>query len=225
MRRSSPPVRSVALPHYHVRSAPDHLAVGVVLDRAVLQLVEEAAGRSERRVAIRAVSLEDHPGLTHDDLTAAIVTIGTDRYDPTRVGPLDEAYGPYGVELHALPCTASPAAPTAGLRSSHCSGPSVMAEVVWDFYVGPPVDRGGVPLRVDVVTIYDREMLEGLVIPFHGAEPEPTAYRFRKPTSDEPAERSENEASIAQAPVAEAWSAGPSRDWRATAVLGVLQVR
>lgn len=161
----------MTLPHYQVRSAPDHLAIGEVLDRAICRLVHEAAGPAERRVAIRAVSLIDHPGMSHDDLTATIVATGTDRYDPARVGPLDHVYGPYGVELHAIPCTVSPA----GLRSVHSSGPSVMAEVVSDFYLGPPVDRGGVPLRVDVVTVYDLRMLEGLVIPFHGDEPEPTA--------------------------------------------------
>ncbi|REF35008.1 hypothetical protein [Thermasporomyces composti] len=195
----TPPIHTVTLPHYQVRSAPDHLAIGEVLDRAICRLVHEAAGPAERRVAIRAVSLIDHPGMSHDDLTATIVATGTDRYDPARVGPLDHVYGPYGVELHAIPCTVSPA----GLRSVHSSGPSVMAEVVSDFYLGPPVDRGGVPLRVDVVTVYDLRMLEGLVIPFHGDEPEPTAYRFRRPASDRP----------------------HPRNWRAQAVLGVLQVR
>jgi hypothetical protein len=59
---------------------------------------------------------------------------------------------------------------------------SVSAEAVSDFYVGPPVDRGGVPLRMDLITIYDLAQLVGIPIPFHGDEKPPySACRFRHP--------------------------------------------
>ena len=114
-----------------------------------------------------------------------ILASGTDRYDPERKGSLHLAYDPYGVELHVAPCTVS----ATSLRSSMCDGvtfygttQSVMAETVSDFYAGPPLDRDGVPLRIDLITVYDLAQLEGIPIPFHGDEKPPlSACRFRHP--------------------------------------------
>jgi hypothetical protein len=59
---------------------------------------------------------------------------------------------------------------------------SVSAKGVSDFYVGPPVDRGGVPLRIDLIIVYDPAQLEGIQIPFHGDERPPySAARFKYP--------------------------------------------
>jgi hypothetical protein len=175
-------IATIALPTYTVTVPPDAEAVGAALDDVICTNFGQDG---EREVAIRSVSLIDHPEHTHDSLAEVITATGTDRYDPERKGPLHETYDPYGVELHVGPSTVS----ATSLRSHMCDGvtfygttQSVMAEAVSDFYVGPPVDRGGVPLRIDLITIYDMAQLEGIQIPFHGDEKPPySACRFRYP--------------------------------------------
>jgi len=175
-------VVSISVPSYDVASPPDAETVGAVLDEAICKNFGQDG---VREVGIRGISLIDHPGHTHDSLAEVILSTGTDRYDPHRKGPLHEAYDPYGVELHVVPCTVTATA----LRSHMCDGStfyggtqSVMAEAVSDFYAGPPIDRGGVPLRIDLITVYDLAKLEGIRIPFHGDEEPPySACRFKDP--------------------------------------------
>jgi hypothetical protein len=175
-------VATIALPTYTVTEPPDVEAVGAALDEVICR---HFGLDQERDVAIRSVSLIDHPTHTHDSLAEVILTTGTDRYDPERKGSLHRTYDPYGVELHVAPGKVS----ATTLRSHMCDGvtfsgttQSVMAEAVSDFYVSPPVDRGGVPLRIDLITIYDLAQLEGIPIPFHGDEKPPlSACRFKHP--------------------------------------------
>ncbi|MEQ4204599.1 hypothetical protein [Actinopolymorpha sp. B9G3] len=175
-------VVTMSLPTYDLTAPPDAEAVGAALDDVICKNFGQDG---EREIAIRSVSLIDHPTHTHDSLGEVIRATGTDRYDPERKGPLHEAYDRYGVELHVVPCVVS----ATSLSSAMCDGrtfygttESVMAEAVSDFYVGPPVDRDGVPLRIDLLTIYDLAHLEGIPIPFHGEETPPlSACRFRHP--------------------------------------------
>lgn len=175
-------VTEISLPSYSVASPPDCESVGSALDAVVCATFGVVGGRA---VGLRCVSLLDHPSHTHDSLADVILTTGTDRYDSSRTGPLRTAYDPYGVELHVVPCTVSPtslSSPMADGGTFYGTTTSVMAETVSDFYVGPPVDRGGVPLRIDLITAYDLSQLVGIHIPFHGDENPPfSASRFRYP--------------------------------------------
>jgi hypothetical protein len=164
------PVHEIALPEYTVDEVPDHLAIGRKLDAFV------ASRLAPGRYAIRAISLQDHPERTVEQLIATIEELGTDRYDPRRVPVLDDYYGPHGVELHAIPCTVGPA----GLTSTHAESGSVMGDFVSDFYHGPPVDRGGVPLRLDLLICYDLAQLAGIRTDELESQ-EPTAFRFEDP--------------------------------------------
>jgi hypothetical protein len=176
-------VVTVSLPTYTVTEPPDIEGIGPVVDDAV----RKAFGHTEERIiAMRGVSLIDHPGHTHDSLAEVIIATGTDRYDPDRIGPTDGAYASYGVELHVGYCAVS----ATSLRALGTTSPtflgtvssSVFAKGASDFYVGPPVDRGGVPLRIDLILVYDPAHLEGIQIPFHGDEKPPySASRFKYP--------------------------------------------
>lgn len=175
-------VTEISLPSYSVAAPPDCESVGRALDAVVCATFGVGGGRA---VGLRCVSLLDHPGHTLDSLAEVILTTGTDRYDPSRTGPLHSAYAPYGVELHVVPCTVSPTSLTSPMSDGgtfYGMTTSVMAETVSDFYIGPPVDRGGLPLRIDLITAYDLSQLEGIQIPFHGEENPPfSASRFRHP--------------------------------------------
>jgi len=175
-------ITTISLPAYNVSEPPDAEAVGAALDDVICRNFGQ---NGECGIGIRCISLIDHPGHTRDSLADLIIATGTDRHDPDRKGPLHHAYDRYGVELHVGACTVSATA----LRSHTSDGAtfygtteSVMAETVSDFYVGPPVDRGGVPLRINLITGYDLAQLEGIRIPFHGDEKPPfSACRFRFP--------------------------------------------
>lgn len=165
------PVYTITLPEYTVDTEPDYAVIGQKLDR----LLETHFADS--RVAIRGISLTDHPNLAREELVATILRAGTDRYDPARQGVLYEFYRPYAIDLFALPCIV-----TDHLQSSHCDGPSVMADIIGDFYTGPPVDRGGPPLRLDLLMVYDQDQLEPVFVDYGGeTDADPCDFRFRFP--------------------------------------------
>lgn len=168
---STVPLYTIALPEYTVDLEPDYLSIGKKLDR----LIETHFPNS--RIAIRGISLTDHPSLSVGEFMAIVLRTGTDKYDPSRQGVLHEFYAPYEIDLFALPCTVADR-----LESSHCEEESVMGEVIGDFYTGPPVDRGGPPLRLDLLVVYDRNQLEPVFVDY-GGEPEtdPCDFRFRYP--------------------------------------------
>ncbi len=177
-----PTIASVALPTYKITEPPDAEAFGAVLDEVICETFGQGG---PREIGIRSVSLFDHPGHTHDSLSDEILASGTDRHDPEHTSVLSETYDPFDVDLHIVPCTVS----ATSLESEMCDGStfygttqSVMAEAVSDYYAGPPLDRDGVPLRIDLLTIYDLAQLEGIPIPFHDGEKPPfSACRFRHP--------------------------------------------
>ena len=177
-----PTVTTISLPTYKIAEPPDAEAFGAVLDEVICETFGQGG---PREIGIRSVSLFDHPGHTHDSLGDEILASGTDRHDAEHTSVLSETYGPFGVELHIVPCTVS----ATSLESEMCDGStfygttrSVMAEAVSDYYAGPPLDRNGVPLRIDLLTIYDLAQLEGIPIPFHEGEKPPfSARRFRHP--------------------------------------------
>jgi hypothetical protein len=171
--RSSIPVYTISLPEYTIEQEPDYLAVGSKIDH----LIETHF--LGKKIAIRGISLADHPGWSLDALVATILTLGTDKYDPQRKGVLHEFYQPFAIDMHAVPGMVSV---SKGLESPHCQGPSVMAEFVGDFYTGPAVDRGGPPLRIDILMIYDHHQLEPVFVPYEGEpDAEPCEFRFKHP--------------------------------------------
>ena len=114
------PVHTISLPEYRVEHKPNYQVVGRKLD-AIVQKHFAA-----KNIAIRAISLADHPALSRHELVSLITELGTDKYDPQRKGVLHDFYAPFQIDLHALPCTVLENA----LVSSHCKGSSVMGECV-----------------------------------------------------------------------------------------------
>lgn len=60
-----------------------------------------------------------------------------------------------------------------------------MARMISDLHLGPPADRSGVPLRIDLITVYDRRRLEPIAVTYADGEVDRlTAYRFRPAAPD-----------------------------------------
>lgn len=61
---------------------------------------------------------------------------------------------------------------------------SPVAGPMREFQQGPPVDRGDIPLRVDLPTAYDRAALVPVPVAYaDGIEDDPTAFRFQGPST------------------------------------------
>jgi hypothetical protein len=164
---------SVTLPDYRVNTEPDFFALGRTLDALIVRHFPR------RRLAIRGLSLVDHPGTSTLELMEIIARLGTDRYDPTRQAVLESFYAPYRLDLHALPCETTA---DGRLYSSHDDGAGVMAGLLSDFFHGPPLDRGAPPMRLDLLTVYDRDHLEAVAVDHgDGGDEDPCEFRFLHP--------------------------------------------
>jgi hypothetical protein len=154
-------------------SPEEHAAVGPELDRSCAAIVR-ATAPSLRKIGIRGLSLIDHPGWSAVDLAEVIIRTGTDRYEPERLLSFTAGYNALGVDLHVEPA----AVEDTGLRALR-HPESVCGRMLYDFQVGPPVDRGGQPLRIDVITVYDIDRLVSVPVPYDdGHVDRLTSYRL-----------------------------------------------
>ena len=129
---------SISLPEYNIDTQPDYQAIGAKIDK----LLEE--NFSGKDVAIRALSLTDHPQFSLADFVKIILEKGTDKYDPSRKGI--EGFEDYDVDFQAGFCT---------IGKNHFGEG---ADIIQKFYENVLLDRG-YRLRIDVLLIYDLNQL------------------------------------------------------------------
>ncbi|MDE1836893.1 MAG: dephospho-CoA kinase [Euryarchaeota archaeon] len=148
------PVRiaQVAVPDYTVAREPDYHAIGVKVDQAV------EAEFPDGTYVVRAIGLDDHPGLHHDDLIAIILDRGTDKYDPSRKGVAHDDFKDYDYDIHAGPLRMRNSRLVLDKFDRERGGRSWFGGVVWHFYNGAPIDRGH-PVRLDLLIFYDARKL------------------------------------------------------------------
>ncbi len=156
-------VHMIDLPEIEESAPPeDHAVVGPELDRRCAAIVRSRAP-TVHTIGVRGLSLIDHPGWSAAALADVIIRTGTDRYEPERLLPFTAGYDALGVDLHVEPAMIE----DTGLRALRHSE-SVCGRMLYDFQVGPPVDRGGTPLRIDVITLYDLDRLVSVPVPYEG---------------------------------------------------------
>ncbi len=131
---------SLPLPEYNIETQPDYKSIGAKIDAV---LGENFKGSD---VALRALSLTDHPQLTIDQFVDIIVKTGTDKYDPQRKGVEHEAFDPYKPDFQAGFCT---------IGKNH-SGEG--ADFIQKFYENVLFDRG-YRLRLDLILVYNLHQL------------------------------------------------------------------
>jgi len=110
------------------------------------------AANFEGELAIRALSLTDHPQLSLEQFVAMILQIGTDKYDPQRKSIFNE-FDAYYPDMHDGRCLVRNGRLVLGPGES-----SEGADIIRTFYENAPKDRG-YPLRIDVLTVYDFHQL------------------------------------------------------------------
>ena len=142
-------VVEVSVPEYSVIREPDYASIGAKVDRVI------EASFLDGTYVLRAVGVDDHSGLTVEELTQAILTTGTDKYDPHRESIGNEEFSGYDYDIQAGPIR---------IRNHKMviepdeRFPTVFGGIVWHFYNGAPLDRGH-PVRIDILMLYDPKCL------------------------------------------------------------------
>lgn len=178
------PIHSIALPEYALDPEPYFYAVGTKLDTFIKE------NFPNQWIAVRAISLQDHPNQTMDDLVNKIIKLGTDRYDPARKGVHHDIDEQFGIELHATPMIVRDSDLFCPHYSNRLETGSVFGDFLLDCYEGAKVDRG-YPLRLDIMMVYDLTMLESAPMIWKGSDPvlcedlinpeDTTVFKFKYP--------------------------------------------
>lgn len=139
----------------------------ISLGNAVDKIIEQNFRGKD--VAIRAISLADHPGKSLEEMIALIRETGTDKYDPDRKSFWQEfdVYKNKGIEMFATKVKVE--------KNFH-----FMHEVFGDFFEGTVEDRG-YAVKLDVVILYDPAKLQNIPIEHSQNDIEECAWKFLVP--------------------------------------------
>ena len=139
----------VSVPEYSVAREPDYISVGAKVDRAI------ETNFPDGKYLLRAISLDEHPRMTTDELVRVILTTGTDKYDPGRPAVGQDEFSSYDYDIQASPIEIR------GGRLVVCPKerfPTIVGATAWHFYHGARLDRGRA-VRIDLLMLYDRKGL------------------------------------------------------------------
>lgn len=150
---------SIPLPEYNLEKTPNYPKIAKKLHELVEQHFEG------QNIAIRGISLTDHPAYSPEQLIETILNLGTDRYDSQKAGVAHDFYQNYDIDLFAVPYDFE-------------KGRAIFEEMLKDFYEGALEDRG-YRLRLDLLLVYNLEHL--LFVPVHYEENDfgNDAFRFK----------------------------------------------
>lgn len=143
----------ISIPEYNLEEGQDFGAVGKKLDNIIKEHYPD------QWVAVRGISLKDHPDKSADWLVQTIQEYGTDRYDPERKGVHNDLDKEFGIDLHAVPMMYDEDMICPHYSGERCKSGSAIGELLNDCHGGAIVDRG-YPLRIDMLLLYDLKKLQ-----------------------------------------------------------------
>jgi hypothetical protein len=153
------PVYTISIPEYHVKTEPNHKAIGKRIDDVLKKHF------LRQRLAIRAISSKDHKGKSVDDLIKIVKKLGTDRYSPRRKGDRYENLGNKKIDLFALVRKVTPKS-------------KITWQFIWSFYEYPK-SAGQKPTRIDLLVLYDPKQLKIVSHTYDGKRIKRDGYVFR----------------------------------------------
>ncbi|MBP7837583.1 hypothetical protein KA021_02700 [Candidatus Saccharibacteria bacterium] len=143
-------VYTINLPEYRVDSEPNHQALGKVVDRF---LQNKFQGET---IVVRGISSRQHPGKTPKELIDIIQQLGTDRYDPFRVGDRYNNVHDKRIDIFAFRRKVTPKM-------------QLFKNMSWGFYHGAKTIHGS-PIRIDIMMIYDAKFLKSVAHRYEGRD-------------------------------------------------------
>ncbi len=144
---------SIKIPEYNLDQHPNFSVIGKKLDNTIKE------NFSGKWLAVRGISLRDHPDKTLAWLVEKIQELGTDRYDPKRKGVHASLDKEFSIDLHAIPMMYKNEIICPHYSGERCKTGSAIGELLSDCYEGALVDRG-YAMRIDVITLYDLDKLK-----------------------------------------------------------------
>jgi hypothetical protein len=142
-RPVAPKIIRVPVPEYHVRDRPDYDVIGSKVDQAIGKVLSDGV------YIIRSIGLQDHAGLTLDQLVQIVLATGTDKYDSDRTAVGQEEFSGYDYDIQAGPVEVK-----RGRLEPDESDDTVFGGIARHFFEGAPLDRG-YPVRIDLLLLYD----------------------------------------------------------------------
>jgi hypothetical protein len=142
------PIFEIHLPEYNVKTTPDHKSIGKKIDAII---IKNFLGD---KIAIRGLGSQEHPSKTQDELIEIIKQQGIDRYDPKRRGDRYENIGNKKIDFFAI-------------DRKITQKSRVSSYLIKPFYKYPP-QFGRVPIKVDILIIYDMAKLKRVVHQYEG---------------------------------------------------------
>lgn len=180
------PIYELHLPEYKLDQKPDYGSIGKKIDE---EFIRNFHGKW---IAVRGISIQDHPGKSLDEMISVIEELGTDKYDPSRKGVVHELDTTFHIDMHATPIIAKEKVYSIHYTEDRCNFGSVSAEILRDFYEGAIIDRG-YSVRLDLFMVYDIDKLKAAPVKWMGDEPKhvsdfiPThdtcCYQFAEPSN------------------------------------------
>jgi len=160
----SPAVLEINIPNYKPGEAPEHKVVGRKLDELLKKYF------LNKQVVVRCIGSQDHPGISLEELTEKVVTTGTDKYDPARMGVGYEDFVRKGIKVDFY-----------GEPVKITQDTEVMSQQIWEMHHSAIGDRG-FGVHVDLVLIYDGEQLD-MVMNLYDFHPTSDGFVFKDPTN------------------------------------------
>lgn len=155
-------ILTISVPQYTIDTEPDHKAIGKAVDSLIRQYF---AGQT---VIVRGISSNEHPDKSIDQLIDIIQQIGTDRYDPKRLGDRYENIRDKDIDLFAFRRKVTPRM-------------ELFKDISWGFYHGAKAIHGK-PVRIDLLLIYDASQLKAVVHQYEGRDDvKRDGFVFRNP--------------------------------------------
>jgi len=139
----------VHVPEYNVKKKPDYLKIGKKVDKIIERTFTDG------KYVVRAIGLDDHPGLSLDKLAEIIIKTGTDKYNPKRKGVAHKEFCEYNYDIQAGTFKTKNSKMLPNKQDRY---PSVFGDIIYNFYENTPHDRG-YPVRIDLLIIYNRKKL------------------------------------------------------------------
>ena len=138
-------VIEISLPEYNIKKKPNYIKIGKKVDKVLEKNFPDG------KYIIRALSSDDHQGVSLNKLVKIILEKGTDRYDPKRKSIAHEEFSGYDYDIQAG---------TFEIKNSKLvipkdyKYPTEFGDAVYHFYEHTPLDRG-YAVRLDLLIIYD----------------------------------------------------------------------
>lgn len=143
---------NIKIPKVYWDNKPDFDKIGAKIDDC---LKRHFLGK---KVAIRALSSEEHTGKSVDELIKIIKKIGHDKYDTARKGDRYKNLDNKKIDFFALDFKVK-------------SGEEYFRQLIEPFYFWPIAGRNK-PIRVDIAVVYDLSQLERVKHRYKGRENE-----------------------------------------------------